>query len=183
MNIEHVNFILGLWAAVVATCLAVIRIMEYRYQVGHNVKAFASFECATGCVSIDVTNIGRKPTTIATALVRYGKNPRIAVLVHVVSDGLPVKLGEGDQWKASVNRDLFISGAARHGVMQARYSKLWVTIETTTRRQTNCCVRVDSSIIANPYYAPAREFIAADVLLGFPQLESDIHEPAPFHKA
>lgn len=179
---QHVTFVLGLWGSVLATVLAVLKILEYRYQMFHNLQVFATVNPPFKMLDIEVINTGKKPITITKVQFGYGRTPGESHLILESKQDLPSKLAEGDQWVLMLDCEALKTGAMNRGIAPTYYHLIWVTIISATKNQFHCRLEIDSSILKTEFYPPASAFIASDVLLGFPQKKSEIFKAPITHK-
>lgn len=80
-------------------------------------------------------------------------------------------LNESDAWSTFITRDELID-AAKKKVTQKYYNQIFVDVYCTDQRYFSSNADIPWSIIDGAYPPAAAPFIAADVLIGFPQLSS-----------
>lgn len=173
MDKETLSFILAAWGALISTLLAIPKAIETLYTVKHKLTIFAGCEPPFDALMIAVTNVGRRPVNITSLILLYGPEPALAQPVSSRLVDLPKeKLQEGDLWTVSIPREELISEARKNNVRQDYNHRLWVSVTTSTGKSFHRVVNIDPSIIPTPFATNAVYYIASDLLLGFPQLET-----------
>jgi hypothetical protein len=103
----------------------------------------------------------------------YGTSPAKGQLIYHAVQGDSVLIKETDKPLIyDIDRSQLIEAVEEKGIVQDYYCRLWVVVSTTTKEEFIRYIFIDRSIIEKNKYKPAQHYIAADLFLGFKQLES-----------
>jgi hypothetical protein len=127
-------------------------------------------------VNLEIFNPAHRPLTIRKGELRYGTNPQFSDLVIEVPDTENLVL---EPSRAKPSKPLVADlrkAIADRGIKQKSYSRLWFVVTAYNGRTYSTMVEIDPAIITKPYIPQAEIYIAADLLLGFPQRVSGIQK-------
>lgn len=173
---ESTKAFLAAWGALLSTGLGLLKLLEFQHGRNEQVEVAAVAEPPFESIRIEVCNAGDRPVTITSIAFSYGLRPLDNQNLLSSADGLPVKLEASDVWTRAIARSTLIAARQGNRVVQGPFWRVWVSVTTSRRRPFSRPLRINPSIIPRKYYLPAEPWIAADVLLGFEQLESDVKE-------
>ena len=161
------SFALSCWGSALATILAALKIRE-SFSVSRQALLVDARTDDLSTLNIRVTNIARRPLTLMSVGIAYG----------TASDtflGQPIdtiKLNESDTFSVDIARSDIVAAALNSDVKQRYRCRLVVTVTTTSGNTFSSVLHVPHRIIAEPHFENARDWIAADLYIGFTQMQS-----------
>lgn len=170
-SVGLLSIVLAAWGAALSTILAAMRIIEFRHTVGKQLVVSATADSESQQLFVTVVNAGIRAVTITALEIRYGRWAGEAVEVFRTVDQLPRKLEDGEVLSWSIARADIQKAVKQRGIFQTDYSRLWAVLQVPGRRPAYKFVNVDPAFIVSDYTFNTRDYVAADVFLGFPPSE------------
>lgn len=167
-SLEFVAIVLGAWGGILSTFLAIVHL---RATLRKRIVLAAQWTAESNQVQIDATNVGLRPVTVTFVDVAYGERARSAERVLVITDSF-IQLLDGQTTRFLVNRSDLVEARERVALLIRRRAFVWVRVSVAGLGQVAAAIDIDAKAIgATGWFGPAEDYIAADLLIGFPRDE------------
>ena len=164
------SFVLSCWGSGLATLLAVLKIGE-SFSASRQALLVDARTDDLEVLNVRITNIAKRPLTIVSVEIAYGV-PAEKLAPFYIQSIDPMKLTESDTFSLEIPRSEIIAAASQQSPKQRYRCRVIVLVATTAGRKFLTVLHVPHRIITQPHFENARDWIAADLYVGFPQMES-----------
>jgi hypothetical protein len=178
MSFETIKLCLTIWGAGLSTLLGIIAIFKFRNETQIRTSVFGIVDQPFDHIRIVACNKGTRPVTLTGYSIGIGEAKSTQNLILKKSLEIEKKLSESDMWTITIDKTEIQSEYKKAGVKQIYFQLLWVNVFLSSGKVISNSAYVSPGIISKGYFSKAEQFIAADIFLGLPQMESKVY---PIH--
>lgn len=168
------EFIISVWGAGLSTILGIITVLQYKKQTQIKLSIIGTADKPFEHLRISICNIGTKPVTLTGYHLGIGSDKNNQELLIKDSFEVERKLSESDIYTFVINRDTIQYNYKELQTKQTHFRRLWINITLSSGKSFSDTVYINPEIISKKYYQKAEQYIATDVFIGLPQIESEI---------
>ena len=163
---DNLALILAIWSSVISTVLLINKIQEHRYRVLHSHKIHSFVNEENLKLYVEIVNSGSRPITIREVELFYGTQQIMKIQLD------DRKLEESDFTVIEIERGSIQNCVAKNSIEQRYRQTLRVRATFSAGKRVATYVKIPISVINFEYEPRARDYIAADVYLGFSPMDS-----------
>ena len=184
MEREDITFYLSIFSAILSTLLGILKLIDNRKKNRRRFIVNAEISEPFDSLNINFINKGVRPISIKQVQLIYGNEfGKQLVLEQKHIDGIEIL--EGRNKAIVISRKDIVAHRQKNNIKQTYSCFIWVKAFLQTGEFVQRKIEISRGIITDEVYKYAIEYVKADLILGFEQLESKfeyISGSSPFSK-
>ncbi len=171
MEQEDITFYLSVFSAILSTILGILKLIDNRKKNRRRFIVNAEISEPFNSLNINLINKGVRPISIKQVQLIYGNEfGKQLVLEQNHINGIEIL--ESRNKVITISRKDIITHRQKNDIKQKYSCFLWVKAFLQTGEYIHSKIEISRSIITGEVYKYAIEYVKADLILGFEQLES-----------
>lgn len=166
LKISIISLIISVIIGIISI-IVMIKPLKYSLSISSIVEKFHSE------INIIITNSGLRPINITSFSVGYGANQFNQQIIIAEKLDKPIKIEDGEIYEHRISRKKIIDAVKTKAIKQYYSQRLWIGVNLSNRKTVYKLTSIEPSIIKQDFLPNAAEYIAADLFIGFQQMESN----------